>query len=136
MSLPRIASSLVFLTAITAAVGCDSETEIPDELSLERTDDDDDDGDDAGADSNDPRPEAQVLAACEWLGADRSCGDASQGVQFCAWIYNKEAREVSTYWGECIDEPECSLWSCRDEDAALCDLVDGKPQWRPDACDS
>ena len=132
MSLPRIASTLAFVTAVITVVGCDSDTEIPDEFTLERGDDDDGD---AGPEMSDPRPESQVLAACEWLGSDRSCGGESEGVQFCAWIFNEETREVSTYWGECVAEPECSLWSCRDEDAALCDLVDGKPQWRPDSCD-
>ncbi|MEM6992459.1 MAG: hypothetical protein AAF721_18240 [Myxococcota bacterium] len=133
MPLPRIASTLAFLTALTAVVGCDSETDLPEEIVLDR-DEGDDDGDDAQA-TDTQRPATQTLAACEWLGADRSCGDEAEGIQFCAWLYNDETREVSTYWGECIAKPECSLWSCRDGDAALCDLVDGKPTWTPDACD-
>ncbi|MBL4686842.1 MAG: hypothetical protein JKY37_19750 [Nannocystaceae bacterium] len=130
MSMPIFASALALLAAMTATVGCDSDTEIPDELVLDREDHDDE----TDADGE-PRAESQVLAACEYLGADRTCGAESSSVQFCAWLFNEDTHEVSTYWGECVAEPECSLWSCRESDDALCDLVDGKPQWIPESCD-
>ena len=122
--------SLAAAMGLFAAVGCDVENdrEIHDELIDAH---DDDDQEELHKDP-DPGPASQELAACDWLGADRTCGE--DGVQFCAWLYNEDTAEVSTYWGECIEEPECTLWSCRDDDEALCDLVDGKPQWVPHSC--
>lgn len=132
MPLSRITACLAFLTSLTAVVGCDTDTEIPDELVLDRGDED---AEDDGASDDSPDAESQALNSCQLLGSDRSCGADDDGVQFCAWLYNEETAEVATYWGECVSEPECSLWSCRDRDQALCDLVDGKPQWVAQSCD-
>lgn len=132
MTLPKIASTLALVTGLWMAAGCDSEEEIRGEIIGHGEDGEDGDADPAAASADKSR--LDQLLACEWLGADRNCGEADDGVQFCAWLYNEETREVSTYWGECVQEAECTLWSCRAGDDALCDLVDGKPQWVADSC--
>ena len=129
MSLSRIAASFALLTGLTAAVGCDADTELPDDLVVV-----DDDETDIEPQTDEPYAESHTMDACEVLGADRSCGKRGDGIQYCAWLYNEDVEEIATYWGECVDEPECTLWSCRDSDDALCDLVDGKPQWVTDSC--
>lgn len=109
--------------------GCDIDPDIPDDVTV-----DGDNDESSGADDETPPMAAEALTSCKWLGADRTCGGDRKGVQFCAWLYNEKTDRVSTFWGACIDKPECSLWSCREQDAALCDLVDGRPQWMPNAC--
>ena len=122
--------TLALLSGLGVVTGCDTESELPDDLvgpSVDMAEVDETDDDDGAL--------VGELSACESLGADRSCGPADEHIQFCAWLYNDETREVATYWGECVPEPECSLWACRETDGALCDLVDGRPQWVAESCD-
>ena len=127
----RFHASIVLsaLAGLLVTTGCDTESELPDELSIERQPDRDDDDDDDDADE-----EESQYAECDYLGSDRTCGDAGESVQFCAWVLNEDSGEVGKYWGECVEAPECELWSCREDDGALCDLLDGKPQWVADGC--
>ena len=129
MSLSRIAASFVLFSGLTAAAGCDTETGLPDDLVVV-----DDDDSEVEPQTTEPYAESQSMDACEVLGADRSCGERGDGIQFCAWLYNEDVDEIATYWGECVDEAECTLWSCREDDDALCELVDGKPQWVTNGC--
>lgn len=129
MSPLKIAARIALIAGLTAAVGCDAETDIPDDLVMV------DPGEpELEPQTDEPYAESQTMDACETLGADRTCGERGDGIQFCAWLYNEDIDEIATYWGECVPEPDCSLWSCRDSDDALCDLVDGKPQWVTNGC--
>jgi len=130
MPLSRIATSLALFCGLIAATGCDAGTEFPDDLVVV------DDGDDSEAEPemDEPYVDSQAMDACEVLGADRTCGERGDGIQYCAWLYNEDVEETATYWGECVDKAECTLWSCREDDDALCDLVDGKPQWVTNGC--